>query len=105
LNAKPQQVIQRWKGSDCSLESNKNFSELLPSNGWHPGPGEGGQKVFHLWRHSKQIRNPQLKNLFRVQTTRLAACFDTSTRSVTRTGAEIFPRKATCDPAVFLGTA
>jgi len=27
--------------------------------------------------------------------------FDTSTRSVTQTGAEIFPRKAMCDPAVF----
>jgi len=36
-----------------------------------------------------------------VQTTRLAESFDTSTRSATSTGAEIFPRKATCDPAVF----
>jgi len=36
------------------------------------------------------------KKFFRVQTRRLAASFDTSTRSVTRTGAEIFLRKATC---------
>ena len=31
--------------------------------------------------------------------------FDTSTRSVTRTVTEIFQRKATCDPVVFLRTA
>jgi len=31
--------------------SNKNFSKILASNGWHPGPGkvgQGGPKVFHL---------------------------------------------------------
>jgi len=28
---------------DCSLVSNKNFSEILPSNGLGPGPGEVGQ--------------------------------------------------------------
>jgi len=49
--------------------------------------------------------HPQAKNFFRVQTTRLAASFDTSTRCVTCTGAEIFLRKTTCDPAVFLRTA
>ena len=32
------------KDLDCSLKSNKNFSEILPSNGWRPGPGEVGQK-------------------------------------------------------------
>jgi len=32
---------------------------------------------------------PQPKNFFRVQTTRLAVSFDTSTRSVTRTGVDI----------------
>jgi len=90
------------KDSDCSLESKKkNFSEILPSNGWRPGPGEVGQKVHHLWRHSQKKHTPNQKNLFRVQTTRLAASFDTSTRSVTLTGTEIFPRKATCDPAVY----
>jgi len=77
---------------------------MLPSNGWRPGPGEVGPKVLHLWRHSQQTRTPNQKNFFRVQTTRLAASFDTSTRSVTRTRAEIFPCKATCDPAVFLRT-
>jgi len=33
------------KDSDCSLVSNKNFSEILPSNGWHPGPGKVDHKV------------------------------------------------------------
>jgi len=40
-----------------------------------------------------------------VQTTRITASFDTLTMSVTRTAAEIFPRKAMCDSAVFLQTA
>jgi len=53
----------------------------------------------------KKNRIPQAKKFFRVQTRRLAESFDTSTRSVTRTGVEIFLRKATCDPAVFLRTA
>jgi len=36
---------------DCILVSNKNFSEILPSNDLGPGPGEVGQgilKVLHL---------------------------------------------------------
>jgi len=35
------------KDSDCSLVSSKNFSEILPPNGWRPGPGkvdQGGPK-------------------------------------------------------------
>jgi len=31
------------KDSDCSLVSNENFSEKLPSNGLGPGPGEVDQ--------------------------------------------------------------
>jgi len=47
------------KDSDCSLVSDKNFSEILPSKGLTTGPGEvgqGGPKLLHLWRHSKKIR-------------------------------------------------
>jgi len=39
------------KDSDCSLVSNKNFSEILPSNGFGLGPGEvgqGGLKALYL---------------------------------------------------------
>ena len=42
---------QKYQHSDCSLLSNKNFIEILPSNGLSPGPGEvgqGGLQVFHL---------------------------------------------------------
>jgi len=49
---------------DCSLVSNKNFSEILPSNSLSPGPGKvgrGGLKVFHLWRHSQKIHTPTKK--------------------------------------------
>jgi len=28
------------KAQDCSLVSNQNFSDILPSNGWRPGPGK-----------------------------------------------------------------
>jgi len=55
------------KDSDCSLVSNKNFSEILPSNSLGPGPGEvgqGGQKVLHLWRHSQKTCTPLQKIFF-----------------------------------------
>jgi len=61
LNLKPQQVIPRIKRLGCSLVSNKNFSEILPSNGLSPEPGEvgqGGLKVFHLQCHSQKICTP-----------------------------------------------
>jgi len=71
---------------NCGLVSSKNFSEILPPNGWRPGPGKVGQgdlKVLHLWHHSqKNLHPPSKKNFFRVYTRRLAASFDTSTRSV-----------------------
>jgi len=52
---------------ECSLVSNKNFNEILPSNGLGPGPGEvgqGGLIVFHLWCHSQKIHTPQEKIFF-----------------------------------------
>jgi len=39
-----------------------------------------------------------------VQSTRLVESFELLTRSVALTGLEKFPRKATCDPAVFART-
>ena len=53
------------KDSDCSLVSSKNFSAILPPNGWRPGPGkvgQGGLKVVHLWHNSQKTRTPQAKN-------------------------------------------
>jgi len=52
----------------------------------------------------KKNKYPPTNNFLQVQTARLAASFDTSTRFVTRTGAEKIPRKALCNPAVFLQT-
>jgi len=55
------------KDSDCSQVSSKNFSEILPPNGWHPGPGnvgQGGLKVLDLRRHSQKTRTPQAKKIF-----------------------------------------
>jgi len=53
----------------------------------------------------KNLQPPSKKTFFRVQATRLAASFVASTRSITRTGVEIFPRKAKCESAAFLWTA
>jgi len=47
--------------------SRKNFREILPPNGWRPGPGKVGQcglKVLHLWHHSQKIRTPKQKIFF-----------------------------------------
>jgi len=55
--------------------------------------GPGGPRVLHYDVTHKEPARPKQKIFFRVQTRRLAASFDASTRSVTRTGAEIFPGK------------
>jgi len=41
---KPWKLIKEPKHSDCSLVSNKNLSEMLPSSGMGLGPDEVGQK-------------------------------------------------------------
>jgi len=63
--------------------------------------GQGGLKVLHLRRHSQKICSPKQKIFFRVQATRLAESFELLIGSVALIGPEKFPRKATCDPAVF----
>jgi len=55
------------KDWDCSLVSSKNFSEILPSKGLGPRPGEvgqGGLKVFNLWCNSQKKRSPQPQFFF-----------------------------------------
>jgi len=86
---KPQQVIHKSskvsKDLDCTLVSNQNFSKIIPSIGLGPGPGkvgQGGLKVFQLWRHSQKILTPQTKIFFRVQTARLVEFFEILTGSV-----------------------
>jgi len=58
--------------------------------------GQGGLKAFHYDVIHKKTALPKQKNFFRVQTRRLVATFVASTRSITSTGAEMFPRKAMC---------
>jgi len=60
--------MQSIKRLGCRLVSSKNFSEILPPNSWHPGPGkvgQGGLKKSHLWRHSRKTRIPQAKFFFK----------------------------------------
>jgi len=61
LNPKPQQVIQVSKDSDCSLASSKNFSEILPHNGWHPGPGKVAKKSSIMMSLTKKPHPPSKK--------------------------------------------
>jgi len=63
--------------------------------------GQGGLKALHLWRHSQKIHIPLPKNFFWVQATRLAASFETLTRSVAYARPHKFPCKATCVSAFF----
>jgi len=44
-------LLLTLEDSDCRLVSSKNLSEILPPNGWRPGPGkvgQGGLKFLHL---------------------------------------------------------
>jgi len=80
------------KNSDCSLVSSKNFSEILPPNGWRPGPGkvgQGGQKDLHLWRHTENPHPPRQKKFFRVQSTRLADPFELLNSSLAQSAEEL----------------
>ena len=48
---------------------------MLPSNSLGPGLGEvgqGGLIALHLRHHSQKIRTPNQKNVFSLETTRLA---------------------------------
>jgi len=93
------------KDLDCSLVSNKNFSEILPSNSWRPEQvklGQGGLKVLHLWRHSHKICTPQAKNFFQVQTRTHASSLEPFTRCVALTRPDKFLRKATCVSVFYL---
>jgi len=102
LNLKPSRSSKVSKDSDCSLVSSKNFSEILPPNDWCPGPGkvgQGGLKVSTYDVTHKKPAPPSKKIFLSAEfflSARLAASFDALTRSVTRTGVEIFPCKATC---------
>jgi len=61
-------LIKGSKDLDSSLVSNENFSEILWLSGWALGPAtwaKMAQKLFHLWRHSQKIHNPNQKNFLR----------------------------------------
>jgi len=50
------------KDMDCSLVSNKNISEILPSNGLGLGEvGQGGLKALHLMSLIKNLHAPTKK--------------------------------------------
>ena len=85
------------KDLDCSLVSNVNFSEILPSNGWHPGPGkvgQGGLEVLHLWCHLQKICISKQRTFFECRLENLAS-FEPFTGSVALNGQEKFLHKAT----------
>jgi len=54
------------KGSDCSLVSNQNFSEILPSNSLGPGPGKWAKVAWKSSTYDVTHKNqqPLTKNIF-----------------------------------------
>ena len=75
-------LIKGSKDFDSSLVSNENLSETLWPSSWALGQATWAKltlKLLHLWRQSQKILTPnqkvctpQPKNVFRVQSTRLA---------------------------------
>ena len=93
------------KGSDFSLVSNKNFSEIPKSSRLGLGPDEVGQsglKVLHLWRHSQKIQNPKHKNFFFIANYKTCQVFKCLNSSLMLSAPELCSCKAMCEQAVFL---
>jgi len=85
-------LIKGSKDSDSSLVSNENFSETLWPSGWALGQITWAKmtlKLLHLWRQSQKICNPQPKNFFRVQSTRLADPFQLLNSSLAQSVEEL----------------
>jgi len=68
----------KYQDSDCSLVSSKNFSEILPPNGWRP-----------LMMSVTKNPHPPTKNFFRVQSTRPADPFKTLNSSLAQSSEEL----------------
>ena len=81
------------KDSDCSLVSSKNSNEILPPNGWRPGPGkvgQGGHKISPLMTSlTKKPAPPREKIVFQVQSTRLADPFEPLNSSLAQWAEEL----------------
>jgi len=85
--------IKGSKDWDSSLASNKDFSETLWPSSWVLGQAtwaKKAQKLLHLWRHSQKIRNRQPKNVFQVQTRRLANLFEPLNSSLAQMAEELW---------------
>ena len=83
--------IKVSKDSDLSLVSNENFSKTLWPSSWALGQATWAKmtpKLLHLWCQSQKICNPNQKNVFRVQTRRLANPFEPLNSSLTVQSAE-----------------
>jgi len=52
------------KDSDCSLVSSKNFSKILPPNGWRPEPGKVAWKSSTYDVTHKKSALPKQKKFF-----------------------------------------
>jgi len=80
------------KDSDSSQVSNENFSETLWPSGWALGQATWAKmtlKLLHLWRQSQNIRTPNQKIFFRVQSTGLADLFEPLNSSLVQSAKEV----------------
>ena len=89
---KPSKSIKVSKDSNCSLVSNKNLSEILPSSSLGPGLGEMGQGSLYLWYHSKKTQPPMKKIFFIADSPNLLRVLNSS---LAQSSTEVFPCKNT----------
>jgi len=92
---------------DCSPVSNKNFSEILPSNGLGPGPGEVGQGSLKVSTYDithKKSATPKQKFFFiaNYKTCQVFSAFGQLSNAL---GTELHSCKAMCDPVVLAQNA
>jgi len=111
----------RYGTESVNTLASGRFRGFLQKNDWFahgfvvlPARNSGAESGRELFKSSKdsaillvwqKFFTPQQKNLFWVQTTRLAESFELLAGSVVLTRPEKFHHKATCDPAVFARTA
>jgi len=94
-------LIKGSKDLDWSLVSNENFSEILWPSGWAPGQVTWAKMPLKLL-HSQKIYNPQPKNCFWVQTTRLVESFDGLNSCLVQSAEELWHFLGNCKSAGFM---
>jgi len=92
---KPSRSYKVSKDLGFSLDSNKNYSEILPSDGLGPRSGEVGQGGLDVTH--KKYASPNQENFFECRLEDLLN-LEPLNSSLLVLAPELCSRKATCDP-------